>query len=115
MVGRDAKGGLQQGEEVFTRGVDLKRLSEEIAFQLRHLFVAKTLGEAPSELAESEQQPILALAREADPAQLARMLDVVQAAIQELSKSSQPRISFDMALLKAVQLAAADSIPALRA
>ena len=113
MVRRDAKGLLQQCEEVFTRGVDLKRLSEEIAFQLRHLFVAKTLGEAPSELAESEQQPILALAREADPAQLARMFDVVQAGIQELSKSSQPRISFEMSLLKAVQLAPAASIPEL--
>jgi DNA polymerase-3 subunit gamma/tau len=113
MVRRDAKGLLAQCEEAFTRGVDLKRLSEEIAFQLRHLFVAKTLGEAPSELAESEQQPILALAREADPAQLARMFDVVHGGIQELSRSSQPRIAFEMSLLKAVQLAPASSIPEL--
>ncbi len=113
MVRRDAKCLLDQSDEAFTRGVDLKRLAEEIAFQLRHLFVAKALGEAPSELAESEQKPVMELAREADLAQLARMFDVVHGCIQELSRSPQPRIAFEMFLLKAVQLAPAASIPEL--
>ncbi len=113
LVRRDAKALLDQSEEAFIRGVDLKRLAEEIAFQLRHVFVAKTLGQAPSELPESEQKPVLALAREADLAQLARMFDVVLASVAEISRSPQPRIAFEMSLLKAVQLAPAASIPEL--
>jgi DNA polymerase-3 subunit gamma/tau len=113
LVRRDAKGLLQRCEQVFNRGVDLKKLGEEIAFQLRHLFVAKATGEAPAELAEAEQQALLALAPEADLAQLARLFDVVHTAVSDLPKAAQPRIAFEMALLKAVQLAPAASIPEL--
>jgi DNA polymerase III subunit gamma/tau len=113
LIRRDAKSLLDQSEEAFIRGVDLKRLAEEIAFQLRHVFVAKTLGQAPSELPETEQKAVLALAREADLAQLARMFDVVHGCVAEISKSPQPRIAFEMSLLKAVQLAPAASIPEL--
>ncbi|MHB8877360.1 MAG: DNA polymerase III subunit gamma/tau [Myxococcaceae bacterium] len=113
LVRRDAKGLLVRIEEVFNRGVDLKRLAEEMAFQLRHVFVAKALGEAPSELAESERKAVMALAAEADSAQLARLFDVVHAAINEVGRAAQPRLALEMALLKAVQLAPAGSIPDL--
>jgi DNA polymerase-3 subunit gamma/tau len=113
LVRRDAKGLLQRSEQVFNRGVDLKRLTEEIAFQLRHLFVAKATGEAPPELAETERQALMALVPEADLAQLARLFDVVHTTASDLSRAAQPRIAFEMALLKAVQLAPAASIPEL--
>ena len=113
LVRRDAKGLLEQSEEAYNRGIDPKKLAEEIAFQLRHLFVAKALGEAPSELAEVEQAPVLALAREADVAQLARMFDVVHSFVIDASRSPQPRIAFEMSLLSATQLAPAASIPEL--
>jgi DNA polymerase-3 subunit gamma/tau len=113
LVRRDAKGLLRRSEQVFNRGVDLKRLTEEIAFQLRHLFVAKATGEAPPELAETEQQALMALVPEADLAQLARLFDVVHTTASDLSRAAQPRIAFEMALLKAVQLAPAASIPEL--
>src|SRR5499433_4061085 len=54
---------IELTDEAFNRGVDLKRLTEEIALQLRHLFVARTLGEAPDELAEIEQKSVAELAR----------------------------------------------------
>src|SRR4051794_19101746 len=66
LVRRDAKTVLEKTEDVFNRGVDLKRLAEEIALQLRHLFVAKATGKAPEELAESEAKAVMQLAREAD-------------------------------------------------
>ena len=113
LVRRDAKGLLEQSEEAYNRGIDPKKLAEEIASQLRHLFVAKALGEAPSELAEAEQAPVLALAREADVAQLARMFDVVHSFVIDASRSPQPRIAFEMSLLSATQLAPAASIPEL--
>jgi DNA polymerase-3 subunit gamma/tau len=113
LVRRDAKGLLTRVEEMFNRGVDLKRLAEELAFQLRHVFVAKTVGEAPAELAESERKAVLALASEADAALLARLFDVVHASIRDVAQAGQPRLALEMALLKAVQLAPAASIPDL--
>ncbi len=113
LVRRDAKRVLVRIEDVFNRGVDLKRLAEETALQLRHVFVAKALHEAPSELAESEQKAVMALAQEADSAQLARLFDVIHGAVWDVSRAAQPRLALEMAFLKAIQLSPAASIPEL--
>ena len=113
LVLRDAKKVLGRVEEVFNRGADLKRLAEEISLQIRHVFVAKATGEAPAELADSEQQAVLALGKSADAAQLARIFDVLQACVTEIGKASQPRLALEMSLLKAIQLAPSSSIPEL--
>src|SRR5262245_33753396 len=79
LIRRDAGRVLGHVAEVYNRGLDLKRLAEEISLQLRHLFVTKTTGEAPGELAESERRALVELSREADAAQIARMFDVLHA------------------------------------
>ncbi len=113
LVRKDAPAVLSRVEEVFDRGVDLKRLAEELAWQLRHVFVAKALGEAPAELAESEKKAVLALSGTVESAQLARLFDVVHSAVWEVGRAAQPRLALEMALLKAIQLAPAASIPDL--
>ncbi len=113
LIRRDAKALLGHIDEAFIRGVELKRLAEELALQLRHVFVALSVGEAPAELAESEQKAIKALAAESDAAQLARLFDVVHGAVWEIARAPQPRLSLEMALLKAIALAPAASIPEL--
>jgi DNA polymerase-3 subunit gamma/tau len=113
LVRKDARKALTRVEEVFNRGLDLKRLAEELALQLRHLFVTKALGEAPAELAESEQKALLALAQEADSAQIARLFDVVHGSVWDVSRAAQPRLALEMTLLKAIQLSPASSIPDL--
>ncbi|MBF5042858.1 DNA polymerase III subunit gamma/tau [Aggregicoccus sp. 17bor-14] len=115
LVRKDAARVLERVEDVFNRGVDLKRLAEELALQLRHLFVAKTLGQAPAELAESEQKALVALAAEADAAQISRLFDVVHGCVYDVSRAAQPRLALEMALLKAIQLSPAGSIPELLA
>jgi DNA polymerase-3 subunit gamma/tau len=115
LVRKDARKVLARVEEVFNRGLDLKRLAEELALQLRHLFVTKAVGEAPSELAESEQKALVALAQEADSAQLARLFDIVHGCVWDVSRAAQPRLALEMALLKAIQLSPASSIPELLA
>ncbi|MGA9526325.1 MAG: DNA polymerase III subunit gamma/tau [Myxococcaceae bacterium] len=115
LVRRDARTMLTAVEDVFNKGIDLKRLAEELALQLRHLVVARTLGEAPGELAESEQKAVLALSKEADAAQLSRLFDVVHGSVREVAGAAQPRLALEMALLKAIQLAPAASIPDLLA
>jgi DNA polymerase-3 subunit gamma/tau len=115
LVRKDAKRILERVEEVFNRGLDLKRLAEELALQLRHLFVTKTLGKAPDELAESEQKALVALAQEAETAQLTRLFDVVHGCVWDVSRAAQPRLALEMALLKAIQLSPGGSIPELLA
>ncbi|ATB46395.1 DNA polymerase III subunit gamma/tau [Corallococcus macrosporus] len=115
LVHKDAKRVLERVEEVFNRGLDLKRLAEELAFQLRHLFVTKTLGKAPDELAESEQKALVALAQDAEAAQITRLFDVVHGCIWDVSRAAQPRLALEMALLKAIQLSPGGSIPELLA
>ncbi len=113
LVRRDAKSLLANVEELWTRGVDLRRLAEELAEQLRHVFVAKATGQAPEELAETDRDAVLALARESDAAQIARLFDVVHSAVWEIARAPQPKLALEMALLKGLHLAPAASIPEL--
>lgn len=113
LVKREAAALLQHVEETWTRGVDLRRLAEELAHYLRHLFVAKASGQAPDELADTDRDAVLALAREADAAQLARLFDVVHGAVWEVARAPQPKLALEMALLKGLYLAPAGSLPEL--
>ncbi len=113
LVRRDAKVLFQRTEEVWSRGLDLERVADELALMLRHLFVAKVTGAGPEELAESDREVALSLAKEADAAQLARMFDVVHSAGWEIARAGQPKLAFEMTLLKAIYLAPASSIPDL--
>ncbi|MGQ0507023.1 MAG: DNA polymerase III subunit gamma/tau [Myxococcaceae bacterium] len=113
LVRRDAKKLMELTDEAFNRGVDLKRLAEELALQLRHLFVTKAVGEAPAELADSERQALITLAKEADPAALSRLFDIIHNSIWDVSRAAAPRLTFEMALLKAVQLSPSASLPDL--
>src|SRR5262249_28116723 len=89
LVTRDARRTLERVEEVFQRGLDMKRLAEELALELRHLFVTQALGAAPAELADGEQAALKTLASRAEAAQVARLFDVVHAAIGEVGRADQ--------------------------
>ena len=113
LIKRDAKALLEEVDELWTRGVDLNRLARELATHLRHVFVAKATGAAPEELAESDREQVLALSREADAAQVARLFDVVHASDWEIARAAQPKLALEMALLKGLHLAPAGSLPDL--
>jgi DNA polymerase-3 subunit gamma/tau len=115
LVRREAKPLLARIEDLHSRGVDFKRLAEELALQLRHLLVTRSTGEAPEELAESEKKAVAALAQEAEPAHLARLFDLMHGAIWDISRAAQPRLAIEVALLKCVHLAPASSISELAA
>ncbi len=105
LVRREPRTVLSRIDDLHSRGADFKRLAEEIALQLRHLLVARSLGEAPEELAETEKKAVLALGAEADPVQLARLFDLVHGAIWEVSRAAQPKLALEVALLKCIHLA----------
>jgi DNA polymerase-3 subunit gamma/tau len=113
LIKRDAKTLLTHVEEMWNRGVDLRRLAEDLAMHLRHVFVAKATGQAPEELADSDREAVLALARESDAAQVARLFDVVHGAVWEIARAPQPKLALEMTLLKGLHLAPAASLPDL--
>lgn len=113
LVTRDAGTVLKVTEELWNRGVDLRRLAEELAWWLRHLFVARATGAAPEELADTDREAVVSLARDAEAAQLARLFDVVHSGVWEIARAPQPRLAFEMTLLKALHLSPAASIPDL--
>ncbi len=119
LIHRDAAAVLTQVEALHCRGVDFKRLIEELTLQLRHLLVARSVSdpaarkEALSELADSERESIEALARDVDPAQIARLFDIVHGATWEISRAAQPRLATEVTLLKCVHLAPSQPIAAM--
>jgi DNA polymerase-3 subunit gamma/tau len=113
LVTRDSARALERVDEVFQRGLDLKRLAEEVALELRHLFVTHALGTPPADLPDGEQAALKTLATQGDRAQIARLFDVVHAAITEVGKAEQPKLTLEMALLKAIHLAPGASLPDL--
>jgi DNA polymerase-3 subunit gamma/tau len=113
LVRRDGGRVMTVLEELYERGVDFKRLAEELALELRHLFVGCVTGEAPKDLAESEQKAVMELSRSADAAQLARLFDVTHASTWDLSRTTSPKLVLEVALLKGIHLAPSASIPEL--
>lgn len=113
LVRGDSAKVLERCANAYEQGLDLKRVTEEIAFELRHLFVCKATGAAPAELAELDRQALVALAEKASTSQLARLFDIVHESLWDITRTSQPRLTLEMTLLKAIELSPAASIPEL--
>ncbi|MBL8952029.1 MAG: DNA polymerase III subunit gamma/tau [Myxococcaceae bacterium] len=113
LVRKDNKLLLEKTEQVWNLGIDMRRIADELAEWLRHVFVAKATGVAPDELSDSEREAVVALSKEADAATLARLFDVVHTAGWEIARAAQPKLALEVTLLKAVQLAPAASLPDL--
>ena len=113
LVKRDAPSLLKNVEEVWNRGVDLRQLAEDLAQHLRNVFVAKATGQAPEDLADADKEAVVALAREADAAQVARLFDVVHSSVWEIARAPQPKLALEMSLLKGLYLAPAAALPEL--
>jgi DNA polymerase-3 subunit gamma/tau len=67
----------------------------------------------PLDLPEAEQKDVEALAAAADPAQLARLFDLVQRSVTEVKLADQPRFALEVALLKGAVLAPGADVAAL--
>ncbi|MDR0965031.1 MAG: DNA polymerase III subunit gamma/tau [Myxococcales bacterium] len=119
LLRRDAASLLAQIDALHCRGVDFKRLIEELSLQFRHLLVARSVSdptarkEALSELADSEREAIEAMSKEAEPAQLARLFDIIHGATWEIARAAQPRLAVEVALLKCIHLAPSQPIAAV--
>ena len=115
LLDRDGKRLVEALAGVYDRGVDAKRLCEELAQHLRDLVYVKAVGEAPGDRGDVEQKLLVEQAGKADAPQLTRLFDLVHHAIRELSYAAQPRLALEVALLSAVHLAPSQGLADLAA
>lgn len=112
LLARDASGVLQGVARAYDGGHDLKRLAEELATHLRNL-VAASISGAPLDLPDHEVRLLSEQSAGSEPAELARLFELVHGALNEIGRAAQPRHALEMALLRAVFLAPSTSIQTL--
>ncbi|MGC3996582.1 MAG: DNA polymerase III subunit gamma/tau [Anaeromyxobacter sp.] len=105
LVGRDGATLLQELEALHARGLEMKRVAEEIVRHLRNVVVAKLVPDAPLDLPDAELAEVKAQAGQADGAQLTRLFDLAQQAVVDVKQAEQPRYALEVALLTGVFLA----------
>ncbi|HEY6101481.1 MAG TPA: DNA polymerase III subunit gamma/tau, partial [Anaeromyxobacter sp.] len=105
LVARDGAVVLAEIEALHARGLEMKRVAEEIVRHLRNVVVAKLVPGTALDLPDAELAEVRAQAEGADAAQLTRLFDLVQRAIVDVKLSEQPRFALEVALLEGVFLA----------
>ena len=109
---RDPAAALQGVVQAYESGADFKRLAEELAAHARNLVLAALPG-VTQDLPDHEQRALSAEAREHDPAQLARVFELLQQGQDDVAKAATPRHALEVALLRAVHLSPSGALPEL--
>ena len=105
LVARDGGAVLSEVGALHARGLEMKRVAEELGRHLRNVLVARLVPAAPIDVPDAELAEVRAQAAAADPAQLTRLFDLVQRAVVDVKLSEQPRYALEVALLEGVFLA----------
>jgi DNA polymerase-3 subunit gamma/tau len=105
LVARDGAAVLAEIAAFDARGLETRRVAEELVRHLRDVLVARLVPSTPLDLPDAELAEVRALAAAAEPAQLARLFDLAQRAVADVKGADQPRFALEIALLKAVYLA----------
>ncbi|WP_243338107.1 DNA polymerase III subunit gamma/tau [Anaeromyxobacter soli] len=105
LVRRDGGAMLVELEALHARGLEMKRVAEEIVRHLRNVVVAKLVPSAPMDLPDGELAEIRAQGAAVDAAQLTRLFDLAQRAVVDVKLAEQPRYALEVALLAGVFLA----------
>jgi DNA polymerase-3 subunit gamma/tau len=105
LVARDGAAVLAEVGALYERGLEVRRVGEEIVRHLRNVIVARLVPEAPLDLPDAELAEVRAQAQTAEPAQLTRLFDLCQKALVEVKTAEQPRYVLEVALLSGVFLA----------
>ena len=103
----DAVGALAHAGNVVDNGFDLRAVCRELARLMRDLMVVRIDGTRVSDpdiASEHERDRMLALTQQYSREDLLRSFDLLSTTERDLRTSSQPRHTFEMALLKWIHL-----------
>ncbi|HVO20348.1 MAG TPA: DNA polymerase III subunit gamma/tau, partial [Anaeromyxobacter sp.] len=115
LIRRDGAALLAEVEALHARGLEMRRVAEEVVRHLRNVVVARLVPAAPLDLPDAELAEVRAQAAAADPAQLTRLFDLCQKAVVDVRAAEQPRYVLEVALLAGVFLAPGEEVGALLA
>ena len=102
---KDGAACLNIVEKIYNFGYDLKRACSDLIEHIRDLTVVKVTGEATLlDLPDSELERLVTAASGVEVERLHMLFSIISRGYEEVSRSSSPRYSFEMALLRAVHL-----------
>ncbi len=85
-------------------GADLAQFSRDLAEHVRNMYVMSLVGaDAPLEISEASRREMASQLPQFGPDRLSRMLGVLGDVIAELKTSTNPRLSFEIALTRMVR------------
>ena len=115
LVAKEPKGALLTVQALADSGRDYEQFMRDLAGHLRHLLVVQTLGEVPDSFAVTAEHTdrLAAQAERLSQAELLRAVDLLAAALAAVKEGSEPRLQLEVALLKATQPQADQSLQAL--
>jgi len=99
----DARAVLQTSDRLGASGRDVSQFGRDLLAHLRALMVVRTLGEVPDALALAVADPdrLRAGAAAFTDLPLARAIDAIAAALAAIREGDEPRMTLDLALLRA--------------
>ncbi|MGI8623287.1 MAG: DNA polymerase III subunit gamma/tau, partial [Solirubrobacteraceae bacterium] len=111
----DPRAALLAVQLLAASGRDYDQFVRDLAGHLRHLLVVQTLGEVPDSYAVTAEHTdrLASQAERLDQGDLLRAIDLLATATAAVKDGSEPRLQLEVALLKATQPRADQSLQAL--
>jgi DNA polymerase-3 subunit gamma/tau len=102
IVDRDTAGALVFVEELSEQGQDIGRVVTDLLEHLRHLMLVHHLGEVPESLPVTEEtrERLRAQANQLPEATVLRLCDLLAVAVEDMRQGGDPRLPFELALVK---------------
>ena len=115
LIEKSPKDALLTVAKLADSGRDYEQFMRDLAAHLRHLLVVQTVGDVPDSFAVTAQHTdrLASQAERLTQGDLLRAIDLLAAAIAAVREGSEPRLGLEVALLKATQPQADQSLQAL--
>jgi len=115
LIEKSPKDALLTVQKLADSGRDYEQFMRDLAAHLRHLLVVKTVGEVPDSFAVTAEHTdrLASQAERLTQGDLLRAIDLLAVAISAVREGSEPRLGLEVALLKATQPQADQSLQAL--
>lgn len=102
---KDTKGGFAIAEEIIMSGFDAQEFLAGLEEHFRNLLLAKTTGEARLiEASEIHKQRYMTEAATFAEGDMLRFLNLTAEAMQSIKYSTQPRLKFEIALIRMIKM-----------
>jgi DNA polymerase-3 subunit gamma/tau len=105
MAAEDGRAALEVSERVSRSGRDVTQFGRDVLAHLRQLLVIRTVGEVPDAFSVTAADPerLRAQADELSDLALVRAIDVIAAALAAVKEGDEPRMTLELALLRAAR------------